>query len=151
MEISSDTWLLRFEKMRPLTINKEREYPYQKRNQIVQEWRTAAYWAAVNLRLPAFAWVEIEAKPVLPNRQHVQDLGNCLPSVKAVVDGLVDYGMIPDDTDQWVRKLCFLPTGINGADPGLELTIIGHERRSKRWQPARVANQANARRIKAKR
>jgi Holliday junction resolvase RusA-like endonuclease len=41
--------------------------------------------------------------PVTQNRR--RDADNPAPTVKAIVDGLVDAGMWPDDTPEWVETL----------------------------------------------
>jgi hypothetical protein len=38
-----------------------------------------------------------------------QDVGACNPAVKAAIDGLVDAGILPDDSPEFVRSLVFLP------------------------------------------
>lgn len=56
--------------------------------------------------------VHVEAK----DRRYRTDVGNVLPSVKAAVDGLVDSGLIPDDTDRHLVRLTFTPTQVTGRD-----------------------------------
>jgi crossover junction endodeoxyribonuclease RusA len=67
-------------------------------------WRTAARYNAVRERLPecppSFARVTF---PVRDNRR--RDADNPAPTVKAIVDGLVDAGVWPDDTPEWVETL----------------------------------------------
>lgn len=133
---------------RPLTINKERSMPYRARALVVREWRDSFYILAADQRMPGFAWIEVGVHPVLPNRRWTQDLGNCLPSVKAAIDGLVDYGVIPDDTDAFVRVLTFHPTTFTpGRRAGLTLHVVGHDRQAKRWVPKRRVNKAYAQRM----
>lgn len=70
-------------------------------------WRTAAY--AVALKpwggwpppwRPCFVRVTF---PVRDNRR--RDADNPAPTVKAIVDGLVDAGVWPDDSPEWVETL----------------------------------------------
>jgi len=37
----------------------------------------------------------------------IPDAGNALPALKAGVDGLVDAGVILDDTPEYVKKISF--------------------------------------------
>ena len=37
------------------------------------------------------------------------DTANHLPACKAVLDGIVDAGVIPDDSPEWVLSQCFFP------------------------------------------
>ena len=52
------------------------------------------------------------------------DLGNELPAVKAAVDGLVRFGMVPDDDPRHVVELTFVAPVLADWD-GLLLTIVG--------------------------
>lgn len=72
----------------------------------VREWRQAAGWHARAARLPrGLAAVHVLAVLRMPDRRR-RDPANFHPTVKAVVDGLVDYGLIPDDN----------PTHLDGPD-----------------------------------
>jgi crossover junction endodeoxyribonuclease RusA len=46
--------------------------------------------------------VGIEALPLMGTRV-LQDAANCIPAVKAAIDGLVDYGLIEDDSPKWLK------------------------------------------------
>ena len=50
------------------------------------------------------------------------DVGNSLPAVKAAVDGLVRFGMVPDDDPRHVVELRFVAPVLADWD-GLLLTI----------------------------
>ena len=69
-------------------------------------WRNAAYWAAMqHIRPPrgrGASLVELTL-PVVDHRR--RDPHNFAPTLKHVVDGLVDAGIWPDDTPEWVRTL----------------------------------------------
>ena len=64
-------------------------------------WRAAARTAATDLDLhslpPSIVTIEL---PVLGNRR--RDPHNLFPTIKHAVDGLVDAGLWPDDTPEWV-------------------------------------------------
>lgn len=63
-------------------------------------WRDAAYTWAHAQKLPKnLAKVHITATLSFTDRRR-RDVGNYSPTLKAVVDGLVDYGLIPDDNDK---------------------------------------------------
>jgi len=70
----------------------------------VRTWRTAAYVAAdaTPHRLLPPGLVELHL-PV-PDRRR-RDPMNYAPTLKACVDGLVDAGLWPDDTPEFVRTL----------------------------------------------
>lgn len=79
-----------------------------------EHWRTHAgrvktwrFWAKIvgrsyslprlNRRGPSIVTVEL---PVMDSRR--RDPHNYHPTIKAIIDGLVDAGLWPDDTPQWV-------------------------------------------------
>ena len=66
---------------------------------LTHEWRTAARYAANDLGEFPPATVHVTF-PVRDKRR--RDPHNTAPTVKAIVDGLVDAGVWPDDTDQYV-------------------------------------------------
>jgi crossover junction endodeoxyribonuclease RusA len=65
-------------------------------------WRTAAYVAASNAKLPkGLSRVHIVAHVVKPTSR-AYDVHNLLPTLKAAIDGLVDYGLIQDDSNEYL-------------------------------------------------
>lgn len=93
---------------RPWTTNAERAGHRWTRIEKTREWRLAFQLLSSELRPPRLAWCEIIAEPWLLNRRGMQDTGACHPAVKAAVDGLVDAGIITDDTPDIVRKITYL-------------------------------------------
>lgn len=91
---------------RPVTLNAERAAHWRHHRQLTAEWRQAFAWLARAHHLPAMQRIAVTATPVLSDRR-AQDVGACFPSVKAAVDGLVDAGVIPDDTPAHVVRLTF--------------------------------------------
>lgn len=60
-------------------------------------WRQAACAHAKSHHLPTFGnRVHVTITITKPTRRRY-DVHNLLPTAKAVIDGLVDYGLIPDD------------------------------------------------------
>lgn len=83
---------------------------WRPRARIVREWRRAAKVAACGQlgrsparrrRVPCFVRVEFPVRD--PNRR--RDPHNWAPTEKAIVDGLVDAGVWPDDAPAWVVML----------------------------------------------
>jgi crossover junction endodeoxyribonuclease RusA len=83
-------------------------YHWRKRSTLTKAWRSATYWTVArelsvtthNAQPPSFVRVTF---PVADNRRRAAD--NPAPTVKAIVDGLVDAGVWPDDTPEWVETL----------------------------------------------
>jgi crossover junction endodeoxyribonuclease RusA len=64
-------------------------------------WREAAYYAAIQAKVKGLGPSEVTIG--LPVRTaHQRDPSNLIPTCKAIVDGLVDAGVWPDDNSEWV-------------------------------------------------
>lgn len=69
----------------------------------VKAWRNAAYLAAVNpMRGNGFQRPVRIVCTFHKTRNGRWDVGNLYPTAKAIVDGFVDAGVIPDDSNEWV-------------------------------------------------
>lgn len=105
------------------TVNSERRMHHFARAAKVTPVRETAKLLALNWarknRTPTFAGpVYVEFTPV-QKPGVLADTANHLPPCKAVLDGIVDAGLIPDDRPEWVRWQTFMPpqkdrnTGVN--------------------------------------
>lgn len=74
---------------------------------LTKTWRDTFARLCQIEKVPALQWVVIEARQHCPS--HPADPGAIYPAVKAAVDGLVDAGVIPDDTGEFVHALTFRP------------------------------------------
>ena len=93
---------------RPMTANKYRTLHHQVRLRYDREWREAFFALALEAKVPPLKAIRVivqqtQAKGLLP------DPMSCTAAVKAGVDGLVDAGVIPDDTGIYFRSVVFLP------------------------------------------
>jgi len=99
-----------------MNLNDERSLHRMVRSRRVHQIRAAAASVAAGVPLMVGP-VTIEAQFQWANA-HIRDSSNWFPTVKAMVDGLVDAGVLPRDDDRTVRH-----TGI-GVDlppqPGLK-------------------------------
>ena len=93
---------------RPWTTNAERAGNRWERAELVKTWRSAFALLAKSEELPAMSWISVTAEPHQKGGR-LQDVGACNPAVKAAIDGLVDAGILPDDSSQYMRSLIFLP------------------------------------------
>ena len=64
-------------------------------------WRDAAHVYARQAKLPQLGKAHILAELHFTDRRR-RDPHNYFPTVKACVDGLVDYGLLPDDSSQFL-------------------------------------------------
>ena len=109
---------------RPPTENKHRTLHPHARAKVDREWRDAGHLHAVAARRTwtAVPPVLVTATPHHRDRRSPQDAGACLPAVKAVLDGIVDGGFLPDDGPQWVAGILLRAPVIDGWD-GLEMEV----------------------------
>lgn len=66
--------------------------------------------------------ISVEARQLAKNKAHHQDVGNCFPAVKAIVDGIADSHLIDNDTARHQTRLTFEPCFIAGFD-GLQVDV----------------------------
>lgn len=109
-------------------LNMNHRTHWRTRWSVTKQWRTAAAQVALLLGPPAkrahgFSFVRLII-PV-PDRRR-RDPGNLTPLTKACVDGLVDAGIWPDDTPEFVEtlepRLVHVPR-TKGIVPTIELVI----------------------------
>jgi len=83
-------------------INSNYRNGWRRHAVLVKWWRQTAHWHAKAMGLPTgLARVHIEAVFAFRDNRR-RDVHNLMPTVKAVVDGLVDYGLIPDDSTRYL-------------------------------------------------
>ena len=107
---------------RPWTANAERTWHFQKRARVVREARERFAWLARGERIPPLQRISVAAVPLVMNRRSLPDVGACFPAVKAAVDGLVDAGIIPDDSPQYVHSISFYAPLVGDLE-GLRLVV----------------------------
>lgn len=111
---------------RPWTTNAERSGNRWERARLTREWRGDFRILALETNCPAFAWCDVEVELWHATRRGVQDTGACHPAVKAAIDGIVDAGVLLDDTPDIVRSIKFHAPKI-GRDAVI-LTLTGEPR-----------------------
>lgn len=116
------SWTLFYGK-RPWTTNAERRWNRYKRAEEVKEWREAFMLLAIQAKVPKLDRIAIHVTPVMPDRKF-QDTAACNPASKAGIDGLVDAGVIDDDTPEFLGYIKFYPCVYEKGNPGLRLEIV---------------------------
>lgn len=116
------SWALCHVGGRPWTVNGERKWHPKARARKVAEWRAAFAGLAREQHVPRLDAVSVQAWPLASNRRALQDVGGCLPAVKAAIDGLRDAGVLDDDGPDVVRKMTFTGTVVGDFD-GLMLVV----------------------------
>ena len=85
------------------------------------EWRKA-FWALGIQKRRRYPSARITVEIMM--RHPVADTGACFPAVKAAIDGLVDAGVLPGDTGQFVPSITFLAPVRIGKDQVETLTLV---------------------------
>lgn len=101
----------------PLLNANGREH-WSKRASLVSTIRTTA--RNLSGHIPRLEKVKIRAIYYAPNNRR-RDMSNLFPSVKSAVDGLVDAGVLKDDSDKYVYSLEMMRG--EGIVPGGQLVI----------------------------
>lgn len=94
---------------RPWTTNAERKGSHWERAARTKKWREAFFWLAKQASVPTMGCVEITIEP-WQAKGILMDTAACHPAAKAAIDGIVDAGVIPDDSSKYVAGIRFLPT-----------------------------------------
>lgn len=92
---------------RPISLNASYGHARYERTEHVREWRDAFFWLAKNAKIGRLDAIEVTVLCGMSGR--LQDIGNCYVSAKAAIDGIVQAGVIPDDTGEHLLSLTFLP------------------------------------------
>ena len=90
------------------TVNAERNRHHYWRAARTRQWRSDAFYAARLTGIPHLERAEIEVA-VEQARGKLADPGSHAPPAKAAIDGLVDAGVLPDDSPAHLLRLSFVP------------------------------------------
>jgi Holliday junction resolvase RusA-like endonuclease len=83
-------------------LNSNDRMHWRPKAKLTKAWRQAAHVYARQAKLPkglARVRIDVQVHKTTPNRY---DAMNLYPTLKAVVDGLVDYGLVMDDNNDHV-------------------------------------------------
>ena len=103
----------------PLSLNDRKHW--RKKASITKEIRDFVHQAAW-LVIPACSASDVTLHYV-PRDARRRDADNLVPILKACCDGLVDAGVVPDDTPELMRKHMPIIDAANRADPHLYLVV----------------------------
>ena len=123
-ESTVSEWTLTIESALPM-LNLNQRYHWAKKAQLTKHWRQLALANAMAAGLPRnLQNVHITAH-VIKSTSRQYDVHNLMPTLKACVDGLVDYGLIPDDTNKHLTGPDLRQGG--KGEPGIRITITEEE------------------------
>lgn len=100
---SSKPWVLTFPAgTKLLTANEMRaKGHWSKFYTIIRSWRAMSCLIAEQQKIPLLEKVKIRAVYHPPDNRR-RDTSNIFPTIKAAVDGIVDAGVLKDDSDKYV-------------------------------------------------
>lgn len=129
--MTSDLWAKYSYERRAWSLNAERSGSghghWSTTRKLTDEWRTAFYALGIQNRVK-FHSAHIVASFV--QRKPLQDTGNAYGSVKAAIDGLVDAGILPGDTPEFVLSLTMMaPQIANRGEVERTTLVLVAERR----------------------
>lgn len=87
--------------MPPLNMNVRMHWA--PRNRLVQQWRTVTAAAVRRRQVPSLPRCTFTLHVTPPDRRR-RDSGNYVATHKAALDGLVDAGVVPDDSPEFVEE-----------------------------------------------
>ena len=111
------SWLLVVDWLgRPHLANAERRAHYRTNAAKRAEWREAGAQAARLAKVPALERVAVTVQARY-GKGRLSDPDACAPSVKGLIDGLVDAGVIPDDTGEHLASVTYLAARLERGRP----------------------------------
>jgi len=120
--VTARSWLL-VVPMRPTLTNQAHRWHYRTISADRKKWRGLGLALAEQAKVPACTAIEVTCWGVYPGGR-LPDPDAVAPSLKGVLDGLVDAGVVPDDTGEWVKAITYLPAvKEKGVDAALHVLI----------------------------
>lgn len=99
--VRTGEWTLELPFIVQLSLNDRQHWALKAKH--VKEWRDAAHVLAKHARIPSCRRVLVELH-YLPRTNQRRDPDNLVASLKPLVDGLVDAGVVADDTADFVDR-----------------------------------------------
>lgn len=102
-----------------MSLNDRRHWAH--RAKLTRLWRSAAHVYARQAKLPKGLPAAHTEVRVVKATGRAYDVHNLVPTAKACIDGLVDYGLLADDSNEFLTGPDLRPGGIGL--PGLVMVI----------------------------
>lgn len=96
-------WTLDLPYERP-PLNANQRLHWAKKAALTKQVRAASFWAAKDAGIPTCDRVRVTLTWFVRTTTR-RDSDNVVPTLKALCDGLVDAGVVDDDTPVWMEKV----------------------------------------------
>lgn len=104
-------------------LSENGRYHHQQKNRIAQEIRHTIGWYLRAAKAPKkVEHVELTLT-WFPATNRRRDEDNLVSTLKPLADGVADYGMVPDDTPNWMTKNMPKISEVDRVNPRLELEV----------------------------
>ena len=113
-------WTLEALGARPLTVN--RVVALHRMQWATHTRQTRALWTHLARNVPQLVAASCDVIPLHKDFRSPQDVAACAPEAKAAIDGIVDAGVLPDDSPTFLQSVTFYAPEVCGFD-GLRITI----------------------------
>ena len=104
-EAVEEEWVIEYNE-RPWTHNAERRMNMYAMRKLTKQWRTDFCLLAQYQKIPRLLSARICVIPYQA-RGKLQDVAACSPAAKAAIDGIVDAGVLPDDSSKFLTGIEF--------------------------------------------
>jgi len=106
----------------PLSMNDRKHH--MARARLTRQIRSTTAWLAKQVKVPTGAERASVCLHYRPRDNRRRDSDNLMPVLKAACDGLVDHGLVPDDTpDLMAKAMPVIHPAEKGSEGSLWLTI----------------------------
>lgn len=100
--VGGRTWTFEMSGPRPPLSMNDRSH-WAKKSKVTKDLREEAFWRARSAKIPTLTKCRVQITWVVPDSRR-RDEDNPVPTAKAVYDGIVDAGVVPDDTPEYMEK-----------------------------------------------
>lgn len=108
---------------RPILVNGMNKLTPMARHTQRKLWRKAGKNAQKVYHVPPMTQATFDVQARYPDRRSLPDPDGCQPAFKAILDGLVDAKVLPNDTGAHVMWIRYWPPLISAGPPALLVTI----------------------------
>jgi hypothetical protein len=109
---------------RPTTTNRAHQMHHRQVSADRKEWRNAGFVLGRAQKVTRCNAITVEAWGRYPNRRSLPDPDGIAPAVKGVLDGLVDAGVVADDSGEFVHAITYRAPVVGAGQPAALIVRI---------------------------